>query len=1089
MDYTQFLQYLFYVACVKYLSLDASTLAMAGKINHNTENKKELVKLELSLKNRKIVEAFRFGRLNGRKALITKLVYDYISLNPVYKKKEGYLENKCATLTSTRTVDEALDSIQRMFKVIIFRMGMYRVRQIVQAKKLFEKQQLSSTIIQASARGYLGRRRGIKLAQKMYLKYIDNDSGIPFWTNAYLGTSFWTKPTLLRELDCGDGIKLPLEREQYTPACYECSENTAACFCEQCNTLYCNTHYGSIHSSGVRKTHDCIKLEMCVECTFQVPTKRCLTCDELYCDTCFRFVHRRGRSRLHTFSWVTVNCYFCDERAAHWRKIDSWNGYEEEFICTVDFWNEFDCDPKTYEDPTGQFIVCPVEYTGPSVSAWREARDNAEAERLKMEAYRKQQEELAEKRRQKAVIDIQRVYRGCLVRRDIKPFIKERKEFLRLREIEFPAREEWKYKLAWKHGRAKALTYDTNKEKVLRKFPESMHETVSYCIERKWGLMAKMLEPVDLGDLAPENLFWKERLKAYMGLQRANLALNMAKNKIKSRERNHEKCRERYRLARSSASTKEPKRKALQLAANKASKKVDKAKAKLTDVIDSQVFARRKYEYFTGPKELQNLVRKRQETGVPMPFTIDLVHNSRYAVVRYDKPSTDATVSDNLFVPKPGKWRCKIKTGNIVKIHGMHFTVVDDVEDFIDIKEQLEIELKEEKEAEERRIAEEERLEKERLRKERLQKQGSVYSRQYSDDDPSVSIRSGGNSSRRSLPSMVPDAMNISKQKSFRGDMEGGFATDLTCIVTEEDRTNLNVRDRKQFEDENVTERIKLDRPWLFADMINQDINLVTVKPSLSRKMFETSRTLHKNSSVQSLSAFNVLMLHKRSKFWAGFAKTFDEESSVGLFFADQGKGAAKKRDNYLKLCRAKVDLDYEYRLKERFLYVFKVAYNIPKSIIVRKYERYKMNKEYEKMSPYRRWEKSEDKTEIKVVLEMGIDESEVLGFMMMDLDAPLDVARDYIHRNFRLELNELCGSSFQFYAKNKDGTEDLVPVEAEEEKWASNFVTKVPEKDEIEEHMAFFLTAQGGERDLIDEGNLSDDDIMEGDDMSVDFD
>ena len=1061
---------------------------MASKINHNTESRKERIKLELSLKNRSLVESFKFGRLHGRKALITQLVYDYISKNPAYKTKENSLEEKSAVKTSQRNVDAALNSIQRMFKVIIMRLGMYKVRQVVQAKKLQEKRNASTTVIQSYCRRYLGRRRAVRLSQKMYLKYIDNDSGIPFWTNSHTGTSFWSKPPLLRELDCGDGIKLPLEREQYTPQCCECNDNTAACFCEQCNALYCNKCFSSMHTSGNRKLHDRITLEMCVECTFQVPTKRCLTCDELYCDTCFRFVHRRGRARLHTFSWVTANCYYCEERAAHWRRIDSSKGFDEELICTVDFCDTFGCDPKTFVDPTGQHAVYPVAYTGPSVLAWRKARDEAIAEELKREAYRKQQEELAERRRQKAVITIQRTYRGVLVRRNIEDFIRRRKEFLRLREKEFPQREVWQYQLAAKYGRAKALDYDTNKEKILRKYPFSMHEVVAHCIERKWGVMCELLKPVDLGDLAPENLDFKNRVKAYLGLQQALFSLYLAKSNVQSREKAHVRSRERYRLARSSTTAREKQKKELQLAANKASKRVDRAKAKLADVQDSLTFARHKYEYFTGPQGLQNLVKDRIQSGVPMPFTVDLVYKSRYAVVRYDKPSTNATVSDNLFVPKPGKWRCKIKIGSIIKIQGMHFQVVEDVEDMIDIREQLEIELKAEEEAEKARIAAEEQKEKERLRRERLRKTGGVYERLDTADDPSVSIRSGGGSVRSGGGSLR-SVGEVAKQKQKLSQLEEAdipFVTELTCITTEEDEKFART-DRKEFEESFVTERIKLDRPWLFADMTYQDIYLVTVKPPLQRKIFNACRSLHKNSLVQSFTAFNVLMLHKRSKFWMEFSKNFDDESSAGAFFIRLGQGAERKRNKNMKVCRSQVNLDYEYRIKERLSYGFKVAFEVPKGMIKRKYERYKLEKEYKKLSPYRRWEKSEDKTEIKVVVESDMGDIQTLGFMMMDTDAPLDVAREYIHRNFRMELNEICGSSFQFFAKNKDGSGDVVPIVAEDEKWSSNYLKESKSEGSDEMHKTFYLSAIGGEHDIIDEGNFSDDDIMAGDDGSLD--
>ena len=152
-------------------------------------------------------------------------------------------------------------------------------------------------------------------------------------------------------------------------------------------------------------------------------------------------------------------------------------------------------------------------------------------------------------------------------------------------------------------------------------------------------------------------------------------------------------------------------------------------------------------------------------------------------------------------------------------------------------------------------------------------------------------------------------------------------------------------------------------------------------------------------------------------------------------------------------------------------MYGFKMAYNIPKGMIVRKYERYKLNQEYKLLSAYRRWERSEDKTEIEVILVSGTDESETLGFIMMDIDASLDVAREYIQRNFRMELNDICGSAFQFFTKNKEGSEDLVPIESEEDKWSVNYAKEVnTNKDSDETHLTFTICAQGGELDLIDE-------------------
>jgi hypothetical protein len=101
------------------------------------------------------------------------------------------------------------------------------------------------------------------------------------------------------------------------------------------------------------------------------------------------------------------------------------------------------------------------------------------------------------------------------------------------------------------------------------------------------------------------------------------------------------------------------------------------------------------------------------------------------------------------------------------------------------------------------------------------------------------------------------------------------------------------------------------------------------------------------------------------------------------------------------------------------------------------------------RLSPYQRWELSECKEDIVVNLEYGMEESDRLGVISMDLDAPCDIARQYIQRKFRQQLNEHCGSSFSFYVRHQPtegegagaGEEIMLPSEQEDIKWIRDFV------------------------------------------------
>lgn len=405
----------------------------------------------------------------------------------------------------------------------------------------------SAILIQAIMRGYLGRRAVVRLAQVVYMKFIDVDSQADFWSNTHLGTSHWVKPSLLRELDCGDGIKMPTSDEQYSPLCTDCNTAAATCFCDQCDKLFCESCFSGFHKSGVRRSHDKITLEMCIDCTFQVPTKQCIPCDDVYCDTCFRFAHRRGRARLHTFRWVAEHCDLCDERAAHWRRIDTFNRYAEEHLCTICFKRDYG-DPEV-ADYTGQIQVYRVKYYGPTVLKYRKDKADAEAKRKAAEEYARLVEESLRKRRDRGVTTIQRVYRGYRVRREVAPFLEQRRVFLLFREKEMPKRKAWLYQARDVFGLAPSLKSDTNKEKVLRVFPKYLRPTVKECVERKWGVYCELLKPPDLGPdgLTPDKLSFGAGVMALGGLVSAKFMLMMQERAVNSNTRKHLQARERYR--------------------------------------------------------------------------------------------------------------------------------------------------------------------------------------------------------------------------------------------------------------------------------------------------------------------------------------------------------------------------------------------------------------------------------------------------------------------------------------------------------------------------------------------------------------
>jgi hypothetical protein len=413
------------------------------------------------------------------------------------------------------------------------------------------------------------------LAQTIYSKYLDADTQAIFWSNHRLGTSHWFKPKLLRELDCGDAIKMPNSDEQYTPLCTDCdatTATTATVFCDECNRLFCDICSKLFHKSGQRKLHHLVELEMCVECRYQVPTKQCLSCEELYCDTCFHYAHRRGRSRLHTYRWVTQRCDICEMRAAHYRHVDTWNRYQEELYCTLcfkEYWGE---DPLTAVATTaaatgagagagasyggwggdqqqgqGQYETYPVAYYGPSVNNYRNKKLQEELEQKKKENYEKLANENLQKKLIQNSIFIQRVWRGRQVRHQLQHWLDRRRYFLSQRELEMPKRQtklyQWRQWIGWAPG----LKFDTNREKILRKFPKCLHETVADCLERKWGKFTDLLIPSDLGTSTPDDTSKAQAIGTLFSLTKAKCALYLAEKSLQRWEKKHQLARDKYR--------------------------------------------------------------------------------------------------------------------------------------------------------------------------------------------------------------------------------------------------------------------------------------------------------------------------------------------------------------------------------------------------------------------------------------------------------------------------------------------------------------------------------------------------------------
>ena len=217
--------------------------------------------------------------------------------------------------------------------------------------------------LQRVIRGWLTRKRVVAIAQEMYVKCVDGDVGHVYWFNNVSEQSFWQKPSLLREFDCGEAVMMPPAEEVCSTPCQGSScHRSATIYCSDCDGVLCGTCSHQTHKEGRMRFHTLIRLTTCAQCGFQLATRFCRSCGDHYCDSCFKWVHRKGRLTLHTASWVCDRCDVCEQRAAWLGLSDPAEEFKATVFCRVCFTQSYgDVDPLTVPH------VFELQYLGPAV--------------------------------------------------------------------------------------------------------------------------------------------------------------------------------------------------------------------------------------------------------------------------------------------------------------------------------------------------------------------------------------------------------------------------------------------------------------------------------------------------------------------------------------------------------------------------------------------------------------------------------------------------------------------------------------------------------------------------------------------------
>ena len=490
MGYSYWLELLANIGAIKFLEINPSLLK--GASNEECEQgiakargggEDSLLTPEQVDMNRKI-KAFRFGRYSGRTALIMKVTYTYLIHLPEWKKAANALGKKAAPIMSSKHVVSCVGKAQAFVRNRLAIKHIDAKWRQWKAVKLRRRMDKFATRIETMVRSFLGKRHIMRMAQSLYNKYVDEETGAIYWFNPRTSNAFWTKPKLLGKFDCGVPIRMPHPDDQYVVICGSCAENSASTYCDECDFAYCLSCFHTAHRGGRRQGHTQIPLLMCVQCDFQVGTKECVQCQDLFCESCYKNVHGKGRLRLHICNWATDACEECGVRAAQWTQHNMRNISGMFHWCVYCFRDNFNTEPQV----TDENGVCLKKYNfqGRAVRDFRGQREAMRQKRLVAADYAERLAGTAVLKTNRAATNVQRTFRGFLDRKHFAGFIADRRAFYELRAEQRPYRANPIYKFLEFWGIAPNLRSDTMLERVKKQYPAHMQSILQECLRDQW---------------------------------------------------------------------------------------------------------------------------------------------------------------------------------------------------------------------------------------------------------------------------------------------------------------------------------------------------------------------------------------------------------------------------------------------------------------------------------------------------------------------------------------------------------------------------------------------------------------------------
>ena len=278
------------------------------------------------------------------------------------------------------------------------------------------------------------------------------------------------------------------------------------------------------------------------------------------------------------------------------------------------------------------------------------------------------------------------------------------------------------------------------------------------------------------------------------------------------------------------------------------------------------------------------------------------------------------------------------------------------------------------------------------------------------------------------------------KSKLEKAEQRGDDAdSDDSMGVDEDEEEGVNDAVATRRTIEHTDEHIYLDRPWLLHDAEDLVVFKRVSRVFFARPIFALLQFIHRTYPVQKAIAVAAITVNQMGWAKRKAATMFDDDS---VTYANLLRDAAQYEgysQQVLKYSVKPVDTStWDFTLRRKVSNAILRTMNCIVKLckmcgsIAVKYSKLEVD-------PYLEWEDRKDKVDIACDLEMEVDSPVQIGEFKMCLDAPVDVMRIYVARNFRDYLNSKAnlGEGFLFYS----GAEDLLlPRELELTRYSKDF-------------------------------------------------